>query len=45
MNAIDRPRRIDVSEWVSLASAGRTKNKATVRRPRKMPTVRNWRFR
>jgi len=44
MKAMERPSLMDISEWVS-PSAGRKKNRATVRIPRKIPTVRNWRER
>jgi hypothetical protein len=45
MNAIDRPNRIENSLWRAVSSAGRTKNRATVRTNMNTPTVRNCRFR
>ena len=45
MNAIERPSLIDVAECWAFSGAGRRKNSATVRMPRKIPTVRNCRDR
>jgi hypothetical protein len=45
MKAIERPIRMKLSPWAASSDTGSAKNRMTVSRPMKIPTVRNWRLR